>query len=409
MDILIEESEGNLWAAGLDGGKLEALEIDSAFEEVRWGSIYWAKVKTVDASLDAVFVDLDGDNTGILYNKDVRIKNKDGTFKKGGEVAIGKTLPPGTMIAVQAKSAYISKDEGSSLNHESKLAQVSMDISLPGRYLIFAPMLGENRISVRIRDKGLRKAMHNMLNDMEEVKGCILRAAAASMQTDVLVREGKILNEAWDQMQTYLEGSDPCLIMLGPDAIQRILSDQAMDQIEHIEIVIMDHYTLVEDWCALFAPDLMTKITPLELDNAEDDLALYHYRDIIGQIESLFQTYAMLARGGNIIIQETAALTAVDVNKSGDKRSHLAVNIDAAKEACRQMRLRNIGGIVIIDFLRLSGKKDEGKLIAALEEEIQKDPCTIQFHGKTALGLYELTRKRRTPPLQERFEQNLIL
>ena len=408
MDILIEESDGNLWAAALHDGRLEALEIDSAFEEVRWGSIYWAKVKTVDAALDAVFVDLDGDNTGILYNKDVRIENKDGTFKKGGAVAIGKTLPPGSMIAVQAKTAYMSKDTSTHQDRESKLAQVSMDISLPGRYIIFCPMLGENRISVRIRDKPLRKAMLNMLNEMEDVQGCILRAAAANMQTDVLVREGKILREAWEQMQTHLEGNSPCLIMLGPDAIERILSDQAMHQIEHIEIVIMDHFNLVEDWCTLFAPDLVTKITPLELDNAEDDLALYHHRDIIGQIEGLFQAYAMLPRGGNIIIQETAALTAVDVNKGGDKRSHLAVNIDAAKEACRQMRLRNTGGIVIIDFLRSQNKKDEAKLIIALEQEIQKDPCTIQFHGKTALGLYELTRKRRTPPLQERFESNIV-
>lgn len=404
MDILIEESDQSLWAAALDGGRLVGLEVDPAFEEVRWGSIYWAKVKTIDAALDAVFVDLDGENTGILYNKDVRIKQSDGTFKKGGEKAIGKTLQPGDMITVQAKSAYLPADTYDYDKHESKLAQMSMDITLPGRHLIYCPMMQENRISMRVRDKMLRKNMRAMLNQLGDIQGCILRAAAADMQTDVLIREGKILREAWNQMQQFLEGSEAALIMNGPDAVQRILSDNATHTIDRIEVVIMDHFQVVEEWCSVFAPDLVTKIEPVEIDNATEDLALYHYRDIIGQIENLFQTYAVLEGGGNIIIQETAALTAIDVNKGGDKRSHLAVNIDAAKETCRQIRLRNTGGIIMIDFLRLNGKADEGKLIAALETEIQKDPCTIQFHGKTALGLYELTRKRRTPPLQARFD-----
>ncbi len=115
-----------------------------------------------------------------------------------------------------------------------------------------------------------------------------------------------------------------------------------MNNIERIEIVTMDHFTQVEDWCTIFAPDLVTKITPVELENAVRDLALLEYRDVLGQIESLFQGYVMLTNGGSLIIQETAALTAIDVNRGSDKRSRLAVNINAAKEIARQMRLRNI-------------------------------------------------------------------
>lgn len=407
MDILIEESNESLWAAALQDGRLIGLEVDPTFEEVRSGSIYWAKVKTIDAALDAVFVDLDGENTGILYNKDLRIENKDGSFSKGGDKAIGKVLQPGQMITVQAKTAFMPNNAYDYTNQESKLAQLSMDVTLPGRHLIYCPMTQENKVSVRVRDKALRKTMKTMLDQLEDVQSCILRAAAADMQTDVLMREGKILREAWSQIQAYLTGDDAALIMRGPDAIQRILGDHALQTIDRIEVVVMDHFNLAEEWCSVFAPDLVTKIEPVEIDDATQDLALYHHRDIIGQIEDLFQAYAVLPGGGNIIIQETAALTAIDVNKGGDKRSHLAVNIDAAKEACRQMRLRNLGGIVMIDFLRANNKTDDKKLIEALEEEIHKDPCTIQFHGKTALGLYELTRKRRTPPLQDRFEDSI--
>jgi ribonuclease G len=404
LDILIEELEGALWVAALENGKLEGLEVDPPLEEVRWGSIYWAKVKTIEPALDAVFLDLDGDNTGILYNKDVRKRDKKGVVHKGGATAIGKTFRSGDMIAVQAKTAYLPKEDDENTKFENKIPQMSMDITLPGRFLIYCPMMDANQVSQRIRDKKLRKQLMTMLDSMEGVQGIIMRASASGTQTDMLQREWKILKEAWAQMQKYLEGNEPGLIMLGPDAIQRTLSDQADRQIDRIEIVTMDHFSAVEEWCTVFAPDLVTKIEPVELKNATEYLALFHYRDIMGQIEDLFNSYTLLPGGGNIVIQETAALTAVDVNKGGDKGSHLSVNIEAAKEIGRQLKLRNTGGIVVVDFLKTQSKTDETKLMAALEDTVLRDPCTVQIHGRTKLGLVEITRKRRTPPLQERFE-----
>ncbi len=403
MDILIEEKDGSLWAAALKDGRLEGLEVDPAYEEVRWGSVYWAKVKTIDAALDAVYVDLDGENTGILYNSDVRLE-KDGKIIKGGAEAIGKQFQPGDMVAVQAKTAYTPGRDDGYLAQERKIPQVSMDITLPGRYLIYCPTLDCNRISMRISDKKLRTQIQKMMDEMADIEGCILRSAAANTQTDILVREGKILHTAWQQMSENFEGDSAQLIMLGPDAIQRTLSDQAGQLIDTIEIVTMEHYNYVEEWCSIFAPDLITKIEPIELDDASEDLALFHYRDIIGQIENLFESYAFLTTGGNIIIQNTAALCAVDVNKSGDKRSNLACNIDAAREVARQLRLRNIGGIIVIDFLDFKGKTDEKDVLAALENAVLDDPCTVQIHGKTRLGLVEITRKRRTPPLEARLD-----
>ncbi len=291
---------------------------------MRWGSIYWAKIKSIDAALDAAFLDLDGDNEGILYNKDVRIQDKDGKIHKGGAKPIGKTFKPGQMVAVQAKTAYLAKTDDDDIAPEAKRPRMSMDITLPGRYLIYCVAMDCNRISQRIRDKKLRTQLKDMLNALEDINGCILRAAAADMQTDVLMREGKILKEAWDQMQQYLEGDEVGLIMLGPDAVQRTLSDQAGRTVDRIEIVTMDHFNYIEEWCSIFAPDLVTKIEPVELEDATEDLALFHYRDIIGQIESLFQPYVVLPGGGNIIIQDTAALTAIDVNRGGDKHARLS-------------------------------------------------------------------------------------
>ncbi|MCD8563273.1 MAG: ribonuclease E/G, partial [Alphaproteobacteria bacterium] len=364
--------------------------------------------KSFDAALDAVYLDLDGDNTGLLYNKDVRIQNEDGSITKGGDTPITKIFRAGQCIAVQAKTAYLPREYDDDLKAESKLPQMSMDITLPGRYLIYAPLTKDNRLSQRIRDKKLRQQMHKMLDGLEGFQGYILRAAAADTQTDMLMREAKILRKAWEQMKNHLTGDEPGLIMLGPDAVQRALSDQAGQLIDTIEVVTMDHYEAVEEWCSIFAPDLVTKIAPIEIKDAERDFALFEYRDIIGQIEDLFHPYVLLPGGGNIIIQPTAALTAIDVNRGGDKRSNLAINIEAAQEAARQLRLRNLGGIIMIDFLKSPNKNAEGQLIAALEEALRSDPCTVQMHGLTSLGLMELARKRRTPPLSERLDEDLF-
>jgi Rne/Rng family ribonuclease len=402
LDILIEELEGSLWAAAVGNKRLEGLEVDPSYEEVRWGSIYWARVKTIDAALDAVFLDLDGDNIGILYNSDVRLRQKNGTIKKGGEQAISKTFKTGDFIAVQAKTAYIPQNNNGTA--EKKIPQMSMDITLAGRYLVFAAMINENRVSQRIQDKKLRALILKTLDSVKGNEGFIVRAAAAGIQTEILMREGKILKAAWSDMQQYLKGAEPTLIMLGPDAVQRVLSDKAGQHIETIEVVTMEHFNHVEEWCSLFAPDLVTKIQPLELDDATEDLALFHHRDIVGQIGDLFRSYEVLPDGANIIIQPTAALTAIDVNKSGDKRSNLAINLDAAKEIARQIRLRNTGGSILIDFLHFQSKPDEKKILAALEKALQSDPCTVQIHGRTNMGFVEISRKRRTPALSERFD-----
>lgn len=405
MDILIEEFQGKVWAAAIRSGRLEGLEVDPPHEAVRWGAVYRAKITRIDKSLDAAFLDLDGVNTGMLYNRDVMVSDKNGTYAKGGDKEIGKTLKAGDIITVQAKSAYLSADdEMFQQTEEDKIVQTSMNISIPGRYLIYTPLNDKNQVSRRIRGKDRRKKLENMLAQVEGMSGLILRSAGADLQTDILVREAKILKDTWQIIAQTLDGTTSELLIQGPNSIQRMLSDMAMESIDTIKIVTLDHYQQAEDWCNIFAPDLVTKIVPVELDDGSEDLALFEHEDMMGQIETLFYNYVLLPSGGNLIIQSTAALTAVDINKGGDKRSHLALNLEAVKELARQMRLRNCGGIIVVDFLKMTGKKDKDALLEALDNATYSDPCTVQIHGMTNLGLVEITRKRRTPALAERFE-----
>lgn len=404
MDILIEEMAGGVWVAALEKNTLQGLEFDPPVEEVRWGSIYWAKVARIDKAQDAVYVNLDGDNIGILYNADVRIKNKGDNYAKGGNKDIGKYLQPGEMIAVQAKSGFLPEGDMPFAKAGSKSPRVSMNITLPGRYLIYSPMEKENRISQRIKDPEMRAQMHKVLDSLSGCNGCILRAAGANTQTDILIRESKILSAMWQQLQAFLQGDGPQLIMDGPDAVQRTLSDHAASLIDRIEVTTMDHYQLAEEWCDIYAPDLVTKIHPVEVKGAAQDFALFDHYDIIPQIEALFHPYAVMPNGSTIVIQETSALTAIDVNTAADSRGHLAVNLDAAREIARQIRVRNLGGAIIIDFLKMKGKKDRDEVKAALEKYFNDDPCTVQIHGWTGLGMMEVSRSRRTPPLQARYE-----
>jgi Rne/Rng family ribonuclease len=402
LDIIIEEQDGCLWVAATERSRIEGLEVDPPHELVRWGSIFWARVDRIDAKLDAAFLDLDGEVTAILYNKDIRFKDNDGNLLKGGQSPIGQLLKSGQFVLVQAKQGYLEPEYEDESAYEDKCPRMSMDVSIQGRYLIYTPLDDSNRISSRIRDKNLRKQLGDMLTTMEDVHGCILRASAANTQGDVLMREARILKAIWEGLSEFATGEDSILIMEGPDALQRSLSDNSLKPIRRIEVVTMDHYATAEDWCELFAPDLVTKIKPIEIKNATKDLALLDHYDLIRPIEELFQPYVILRNGSNIILQGTAALTAIDVNRGANKDSNLTVNLEAATETIRQIRIRNLGGIIMIDFLRLKTEKERQQLLSHIETLVDDDPCTVQIHGFTAMGLLEVSRQRRTPTLFER-------
>lgn len=403
MDILIEEQEGSLWVVAAERKHIEGLEIDPVHERIRWGSIYWARIDRIDAKLDAAFVDLDGgETTGILYNRDVRIRAKNGKLVKGGQKPIGQMLRAGDFILVQAKQGYLEPEDTDERPLEDKSPVVSMDVAIQGRYLIFTPLDDSNRISSRIRDKKLRRQLEKMISSLEDVHGCILRASAAHTQSDMLIREAKILKAIWEGLSEYATGTEISLIMEGPDALQRTLSDNSNRQIKRIEVVIMDHFQIAEDWCELFAPDLVPKIKPIELKHAVQDLALLEHHDLLKPIGGFFQPYALLPSGGNILVQTTAALVAIDVNRGADRNSNLSINLEAAAEIARQIRIRNLGGIILIDFINLKTERERKQLLDRFSELVNEDPCTVQIHGYTALGLLELSRQRRTPTLHER-------
>lgn len=408
VEVLIEEYKDAYWAVAIDGkNQLQSIEIDTPEESIRWGSIYVGLVRRIDKANDSAIIEIDKDVFGYLNAKDVLMPGTsldENPRKITG--AIGKSLQVGSKVIVQAKEGSVdvdSDDKKIDMPFRHKYPRLSMDISIQGRYLIFTPFMQENQISQRIRKKAVRQQLLDMLDEMQDIRGCILRSAAVNMQTDILRNEGKNLQDVWTQIQTSAaKNNRPALLHSGPNAIGRLLSHLAQDRINSISVVTMEHLTATQNWCLDYAPDLVTRIKPIEIPNAQTDLGLLDFRDVIGQIEGLFHSYCLLSNGANIIIQETAALTAIDVNRGSDKGSSLSINIEAARNFAHQMRLRNIGGIVICDFLKMRSKTEHDKLKKVLLEEFEKDSCTVQFHGFTKLGLGEISRQRRTPSLRSR-------
>lgn len=397
MDVLIEDLDGSLWCAAVDKkNKIQNLEIDPYAEIIRWGSVYMARISRIDAGQNAAYVDLGHDFSGILYCKDVRLDGK--PAPKGKK--IGQVLSAGDMVMVQVKTPYNPTGKTKEDIPEHKVSRVSMDIALQGRYLIYTPYSEENRISKRILDISLRKNLKAMLKDIQGMSGCILRSSAAHCQTDMLVRECKILKAIWDGLIEYEEEPDPTLLMLGPSAIQRTLGDLAASLVDSISVATMDIFEESEEWCDLFAPDLMTKIKPQAVENTRTGMGLFEMYDLIGQFEGLLQPTVFLRSGGSIIIEKTVAMSVIDVNLGADNNM-LNTNLEAAQEIARQLRIRNIGGIIMVDFINMK-KAEQKKIMAALENAFIEDPCTAQCHGITELGVFEISRQRRTPTLEDK-------
>ncbi|MEC7703394.1 MAG: ribonuclease E/G [Pseudomonadota bacterium] len=405
MEILIDTINDSICAVALNKNhSLEAVELDPEFEQIRHGTIYMGRVERIDATDNTAYIDLGHGLIGYLNAKDAR------HLGKKTDKPLPKWLNAGDLIIVQAQDGFISPRIGTYEQYEDKNVRLTMDLTLHGRFMLYAPYRKDNKISKRIKDKALNAQLLEMM-DSENMHGVILRAASKMIQNDMLIREYKMLAHAWQAILNNIPMENTTgPILAGPDAIMRMLSNQAMNTIERVEICGDDLFDHTQTWCMQFAPDLVSKIIHSSIDeNAIDAERLFEFRGVLTPIEDLYRPYAVLDNGASIIIEETAALTAIDVNRGGARGSKLNINISTAKEIMRQIRLRNLSGIIMIDFLKMANDAERKELTQAMKKFAADDPYTVQIHGLTKLGLMEVSRARRTPPLSEKLDSAINL
>ena len=383
-ELLIDRRDGLLRAAVVAGGRLTDLHVDRDDRTApQAGSVWLGRVERIAAGLNAAFVDLGTGKAGLLGLSDVRLSNR---ARPEPGTAIGAVLHGGQALLVQVKAEAVG----------AKGPTLAMDISLPGRFLVHAPFRRGVAVSKRLGGGAQREALTKRLQALTVGEGWIARSGAEAQADDgPIIAESEALALTWRELERRAgQGGRPGCLSPGPDAARRAVIGHGARPLARIAVEAPAEWRQAfAAWCAEAAPDLAPRLESVAG-------GLFERHDLEGQIAALTRSQVALTGGAGLVIEPTEALVAIDVN-GGERGNPLAVNLEAATEIARQLRLRNLGGIVVVDFLSMPKRGDGERLLAALTAAVRDDPVQTEVYGLSRLGLVELTRARRGPVLTE--------
>ena len=397
--ILINSSFGDeLRVALVDGAKLYDFDTESPDKVLLKGSIFKATVSRIESSLDAAFVNFGSERHGFLPLKDLSSEY----FKKTN----GKTectLKEGQEIVVQ-----VTKEE-----RGTKGAALTTQIGLAGRFLVLIPNSSRSggisrRISGEERDQ-IKQALDSI--NIPDNMSVIVRTNGLGRTSEELSLDLAYLLALWDEINNNIPNTDsPALIYRDDKLIVRVVKDYFKDDIE--EILIDDKGTFNE------AKEFIDAVLPDHSDKVmlyEEEIPLFNRYQIESQIELAFQREISLSSGGSIVIDSTEAMTAVDVNSARSTKGKdiedtaYKTNLEAAKEIARQLRLRDVGGLVVIDFIDMLDQSHQEKVEAAFRKAVYSDRARVQISGISKFGLLEVSRQRLRPSLNESYDIEHVL
>jgi ribonuclease G len=361
-------------ARGLLAGLLEddrLIEVDVAAQEPAGpGAICLGRVRTIARDLDGAFVDCGLGEDAFLGARDARALS--GARRSA---PIAEQVREGEALLVQVRRAA----EG------GKGPRVTTDIARPGIFLVHRPL-------ARAGQSAQQERAHALFPD----GGFSLRPAAVCATDDALAVEAERLRQSWAEIEARAGGSrPPALLASPPEPLPRLLLEHFCPELERI--VLADRVMLIQArrWLEQFLPRWLESVDE-RLEHLPD---AFEATGAAAQLDEALGPEVALPGGGSLIIEPTAALTAIDVNGAGRP---LEVDLAAAREVARQLRLRRIGGIVVIDFVDLESRRERARLDAALREAFADDPAAVQLYPMSPLGLVELSRQRLGPSLAER-------
>ncbi len=367
----------------LEDGKLSELFWERRSSGNIVGNIYKARVENVLPGISSAFMDIGLDKNAYIYISDVLGNQKD---------AIDKLLKKDQEVMVQVTKDAIG----------TKGMKVTMDVSLPGRYLVLTPFQDFVGVSKSIEDDGERKRLSAIMRKIADskmlgTKGCIVGTEAEGATEEEMEREIKYLLRMWDTVQGRYDSSrPPALLHKDLDMTMQVTRDILSDETAIYMLDNRDDYNNVLELAAKISPDLKDRVKYYD-----SKTPIFKAFNIEKGIEELRKIKVPLPNGGSIIIQEAESLCAIDVNTgrfTGSKSQEetvTATNIEAAGEVARQLRLRNIGGIIVIDFIDMKKASNRSKVVSALEAAVARDRAKIRILPITRLGLVEMTRERK--------------
>jgi ribonuclease G len=414
-ELIINSEPLEKRVALLVDGRLEKFEIERESDNRMVGGIYKGRIKNLDPGLKAAFVDIGYTKNAFLHYWDmlpaaadssvevVRVNKKKNAPPRPAEPTvkdIPQMYPPGTDIVIQVTKGPIG----------TKGPRTTTNLSLPGRYLILTPFSDGCGISRKIEDPAERKRLKTLINELTipEGMGVIVRTAGEGKKARYFVRDLHLLLKTWQDIQSKMQSQRaPACLYQEPDLVERTVRDFLTEEIDRVLIDSKEDHEHTQQLVAQISKRSASKIAFYK-----DSIPIFERFNIERQIEQTGQRKVALPSGGEIVIDETEALISIDVNtgshknRGGDEKNVIyAVNLEAAVEASRQIRLRNLGGLIIIDFIDMKERRHRNAIYEKMVAEMSADKAKNHILPISTLGILQMTRQRQ----QESLSSNLYV
>jgi ribonuclease G len=405
-EIIVNAESLETRVAVMEDGHLEEFAIERPTEERIVGSIFKGRIQNIEDGLQAAFVDIGLKKNAFIHFWDMipedaaRLEAEEGVAanrprkKKTQPGEMAKQFPPGSEIIVQVTKGPIG----------TKGSRVTANLSIPGRYLVMMPGSKLKGVSRKIEGEKERARLKKALARLPipSSVGLIIRTSAEGVRASSLARDLRGLLDIWQKIEDGIKNqSAPCCLYHEPDLVERVVRDSLTAEIDRIVIDSRAVFERIRDMTSRISRRVKNRVKLY--DGAAP---IFEHFEVEKQLENAFRRKVWLKSGGYLIFDETEALVAIDVNtgrhKGGQNQeeSILQVNTEAAGEVARQLRLRNIGGLVVIDFIDMKSRKNQSAVYKTLKEALQKDKARTNVLPVSQLGLVEMTRQRMEESLR---------
>jgi ribonuclease G len=396
-DILINVTPQETRVAVMQAGAPQELHIERSHNRGLVSNIYMGKVARVLPGMQSAFIEIGLDKAAFLHVGDIRGQRK---HENGGGGAsehkpIERILSEGQPIMVQ-----VIKDPLG-----TKGARLSTHISIAGRLVVYLPQDPHIGVSQRIEDEGERQVLRDKFSHLlppEETGGYIIRTVAETASEDELAADVRYLRKLWQDIRARSQGSTaPALLYQDLSLGQRVMRDFVGEHTERIFVDSRETFVKLQSFASEYMPNVVGK-----LEHYSGTRPLFDLHNVEDEIEKALSRRVDLKSGGYLIIDQTEAMTTVDVNTGGYvgvrnfDDTVFKTNLEAAHVIARQLRLRNLGGIIVIDFIDMDSAEHRAAVLAELGKALAHDRTRLTMNGFTQLGLVELTRKRTRESLE---------
>lgn len=394
-ELLINVTPQETRVATVENGMLTEVWVERKQKIGLVGTIFHGQVKRVLPGMEAAFIEIGLEKAAFLHVSDLVGASSVGENGERVTQPIARQLREGQMLTVQVMKDPLG----------TKGARVSTNLTAPSRYLVMMPFESTIGISTRIENDEERNRLRTIIEEQRGEKQCgyIARTAAEGVDAEALAADMSYLEKVWQALQSRRESAEVGKVIFRDlPLVQRMLRDLTRRDVERIRIDSRETFHQSIEFCQEFVPELEPRI-----EHYPGERPIFDLHGVEDEIERALNRKVPLKSGGYIIIDQTESMTTIDVNTGGFvgrrnlEETIFKTNLEAAQSIARQLRLRNLGGIIIIDFIDMSIVEHRRQVLRALEKALEKDNARTQVSEVSALGLVEMTRKRTRESLEQ--------